>query len=99
MLREGARDLSPNPTSLAERIKALPVTLVATGPIARAISSAGGVAWNALTDDLMLQDKPGVFVAGEMIDWEAPTGGYLLQGCFSTATLAAKGSRKWLGRA
>jgi uncharacterized flavoprotein (TIGR03862 family) len=98
LLREGARDLSPDPTGLAERIKAMPVTLVAAGPIARAISSAGGVAWNALTDDLMLQDKPGVFVAGEMIDWEAPTGGYLLQGCFSTATLAAKGMRDWLSR-
>jgi uncharacterized flavoprotein (TIGR03862 family) len=99
LLREGARDLSPNPSLLAERIKAMPVTLVATGPLERAISTAGGVAWNALTDDLMLQDKPGVFVAGEMIDWEAPTGGYLLQGCFSTATLAAHGIRNWLAKA
>jgi hypothetical protein len=99
LLREGARDLAPDPTSLAERIKAMPLTLVATGPIARAISSAGGVAWNALTGDLMLQAKPGVFVAGEMIDWEAPTGGYLLQGCFSTAVLAAQGIREWLAKA
>ncbi len=99
LLREGARDLAPEPSLLAERIKNMPVTLLATGPIARAISSAGGVAWKALTDDLMLRDRPGVFVAGEMIDWEAPTGGYLLQGCFSTATLAAQGIRKWLARA
>jgi uncharacterized flavoprotein (TIGR03862 family) len=98
LLREGARDLSPDPTSLAGRIKAMPVTLIATGPLERAISTAGGVAWNALTGDLMLKDKPGVFVAGEMIDWEAPTGGYLLQGCFSTATLAAKGMQDWLSR-
>jgi uncharacterized flavoprotein (TIGR03862 family) len=99
LLREGARDLPPNASRLAERIKAMPLTLVATGPIERAISTAGGVCWNALTDDLMVKAKPGVFVAGEMLDWEAPTGGYLLQGCFSTATLAAQGIRKWLARA
>ena len=91
LLREGARDLSPDPVALAGRIKAMPLTLVATGPLRRAISTAGGVRLDALTDDLMLKDKPGVFVAGEMMDWEAPTGGYLLQGCFSTATLAARG--------
>jgi len=99
LLREGARDLPPDPATLAGRIKALPLTLTATGPIERAISTAGGVRLDTLTDDLMLKAKPGVFVAGEMLDWEAPTGGYLLQGCFSTATLAAEGIRRWLAQA
>ncbi len=94
LLREGARDLSSDPAALAERIKAMPLTLNATGPLKRAISTAGGVRLDALTDDLMLKAKPGVFVAGEMLDWEAPTGGYLLQGCFSTAALAAQGILK-----
>jgi uncharacterized flavoprotein (TIGR03862 family) len=96
LLREGARELSPNPSVLVDRIKAMPLSLIAVGPIERAISSAGGVRLNALTGNLMLKDKPGVFVAGEMLDWEAPTGGYLLQGCFSTAVLAAQGIRDWL---
>ena len=59
-------------------------------PIAEAISSAGGVPWRELDENLMLRKLPGVFVAGEMIDWEAPTGGYLLQGCFATATRAGR---------
>jgi uncharacterized flavoprotein (TIGR03862 family) len=96
LLREGARDFPPEASHLVERIKAMPLTLVATGPIERAISTAGGVCLDALTDDLMLKNKPGVFVAGEMMDWEAPTGGYLLQGCFSTAALASQGIRNWL---
>lgn len=98
LLREGARDLPSDANSLARRIKALPLTLTATSPIARAISTAGGVRLDALSDDLMLKAKPGVFIAGEMLDWEAPTGGYLLQGCFSTATLAAEGVEGWLSR-
>ncbi|NIJ50725.1 TIGR03862 family flavoprotein [Rhizomicrobium electricum] len=98
LLREGARDLSSDPAVLAARIKAMPLTLTATGPIARAISTAGGVRLDVLTDDLMLKARPGVFVAGEMLDWEAPTGGYLLQGCFATATLAAEGIKARLGR-
>ena len=96
LLREGARDLSSDPAILAARIKAMPLTLLGAAPIRRAISTAGGVCLSALTDNLMLKDKPGVFVAGEMIDWEAPTGGYLLQGCFSTAALAAQGIQRWL---
>lgn len=96
LLREGARDLPANPTVLAQRIKAMPLSLIATGPLERAISTAGGVRLEALTENLMLKDKPGVFVAGEMLDWEAPTGGYLLQGCFSTASLAARGIKDWL---
>jgi uncharacterized flavoprotein (TIGR03862 family) len=99
LLREGARDLAPDPKGLAARIKALPLTLTGTAPLARAISTAGGVRLDALTADLMLKAKPGVFVAGEMLDWEAPTGGYLLQGCLSTATLAAEGIVRWLAGA
>jgi uncharacterized flavoprotein (TIGR03862 family) len=79
------------PASMAAAIKALPVTLTATSPIDRVISSAGGVALAALDDRLMLRGHPGLFVAGEMIDWEAPTGGYLLQACFSTGVAAAAG--------
>ena len=62
--------------------------------LARAISSAGGVRLGALDDDLMLRARPGVFVAGEMLDWEAPTGGYLLQATFATASAAARGVLK-----
>ncbi len=75
---------------LARRIKTLPLRLVSPRPIAEAISSAGGVRWAELDEGLMLRRMPGVFVAGEMIDWEAPTGGYLLQGCFSTGTRAGR---------
>lgn len=64
-------------------IKALPLALLGTQPLEEAISSAGGVAWSELDDDLMLRRCPGVFVAGEMIDWDAPTGGFLIQGCVS----------------
>jgi uncharacterized flavoprotein (TIGR03862 family) len=98
LLREGARDLSSDPAVLATRIKAMPLTLTAASPIARAISTAGGIRLDALTECLMLKAKPGIFAAGEMLDWEAPTGGYLLQGCFATATLAANGIRDWLAR-
>ncbi len=82
----------------AARIKALPLRLTAPAPIERAISSAGGVALDAIDERLMLRARPGVFVAGEMLDWEAPTGGYLLQGCFSTAVAAARGVADWLAR-
>jgi uncharacterized flavoprotein (TIGR03862 family) len=83
---------------LAALIKALPLRLLATAPIARAISSAGGLRADALDGALMLADRPGVFAAGEMLDWEAPTGGYLLQACFSTGVAAAKGALAWLER-
>lgn len=82
--------------ALAERIKALPVTLTATVDITRAISTAGGIKAEALDENFMLRKLPGVFAAGEMLDWEAPTGGYLLQGCFSTAYAAAQGMLKFL---
>jgi len=64
----------------------------------RAISTAGGIALSELNDHLMLINRPGVFVAGEMLDWEAPTGGYLLQACFSTGIAAASGMIDWLNR-
>ena len=79
------------PALLAARLKALPIRLTATTGLARSISTAGGITRDSVQDDFMLRAKPGVFVAGEMLDWEAPTGGYLLQGCFSTAVTAARG--------
>ena len=82
---------------LAGLIKALPLRLLAPAPIERAISSAGGLRWETVDRTLMLRDRPGVFAAGEMLDWEAPTGGYLLQGCFSTGVAAANGALAWLG--
>lgn len=82
--------------ALARAIKALPLTLNAARPIDEAISSAGGVPFEALTADLMLQQLPGVFCAGEMLDWEAPTGGYLLTACFASGRAAAGGVLQWL---
>jgi len=76
---------------LAALVKALPLATRAAQGMARAISSAGGIAWDALDAHFMLRAHPGVFVAGEMLDWEAPTGGYLLQACFATGVAAAKG--------
>ncbi len=76
---------------LAGYLKNLPITLTQTTKIERAISTAGGISQKSLDENFMLKTKPGIFVAGEMLDWEAPTGGYLLQACFSTAISAAKG--------
>ncbi|MGE7370760.1 TIGR03862 family flavoprotein [Neorhizobium sp. NPDC001467] len=81
---------------LAARIKALPVPLVAPRPIAEAISSAGGIVRHAVDEGFMLRALPGMFVAGEMLDWEAPTGGYLLTACFATGRTAAAGIETWL---
>lgn len=75
---------------LAERAKDFSLAFTVPRPIDEAISSAGGVRWGELDESLMLKKLPGIFVAGEMIDWEAPTGGYLMQGCFATGTLAGK---------
>ena len=75
---------------LIARTKLFPLRLLGPRPIAEAISSAGGIRWSELEGTLMLRKMPGVFVAGEMIDWEAPTGGYLLQGCFATGTRAGQ---------
>jgi len=81
--------------SLAATVKACRLRLTRPRPIGEAISSAGGVRWSELDDFLMVRRLPGVFVAGEMIDWEAPTGGYLIQGCFVTGTRAARGALGW----
>lgn len=85
--------------TLARCIKALPITVQSTRPLAEAISTAGGVCFDSLNADLMLKALPGIFVAGEMIDWEAPTGGYLLSGCFATGFWAGLGVQKWLSGA
>jgi uncharacterized flavoprotein (TIGR03862 family) len=84
--------------SLAALAKAVPLTLVGFRPLERAISTAGGVALDDVDAGLMLTRLPGVFVAGEMLDWDAPTGGYLLQACFSTGAAAAEGAIAWLQR-
>ncbi len=86
-----------NAERLAGLIKALPVPLVAPRPIDEAISSAGGVTFESLDEHLMLRTMPGIFCAGEMLDWEAPTGGYLLTACFSSGYAAGNGVLKWLG--
>lgn len=85
------------PALLAAAIKALAVPVGATRPIDEAISTAGGVSFAALDGALMLHGKPGVFCAGEMVDWEAPTGGYLLTACLASGRVAAAGVRRWLG--
>ena len=85
-----------DPALLARAIKALPLTLVKTRPLDEAISSAGGVTFEALDQRLMLKALPGVFCAGEMLDWEAPTGGYLLTGCFASGRAAGLAMLEWL---
>jgi uncharacterized flavoprotein (TIGR03862 family) len=87
-----------DPHALAAHIKALPLRLRAPRPLAEAISTAGGVRLEALDDHLMLRDRPGAFCAGEMLDWEAPTGGYLLTACFASGRLAGEGAARWLTR-
>lgn len=86
------------PSDLAHLINAVPIELTGTASIARAISTAGGIAFDELDADYMLRKLPGVFAAGEMLDWEAPTGGYLLQASFATGAAAGRGVSKWLGR-
>jgi uncharacterized flavoprotein (TIGR03862 family) len=87
---------SLSPASLAELINAVPLELNGIAPIARAISTAGGISFGELDDDFMIRRLPGVFASGEMLDWEAPTGGYLLQASFATGAAAGKGALKWL---
>ena len=82
--------------SLAERINAVPIQLNGIAPIARAISTAGGIAFSEIDADFMIRRLPGVFAAGEMLDWEAPTGGYLLQASFAMGAAAGTGVLKWL---
>jgi predicted flavoprotein YhiN len=83
-----------NPVRLAAAIKALPLRLIAPRPLDEAISTAGGVRFEALDEHLMLRALPGVFCAGEMLDWEAPTGGYLLTACFASGRAAGLGALK-----
>jgi uncharacterized flavoprotein (TIGR03862 family) len=81
---------------LAHTLKSLPLQLIAARPLSEAISTAGGIAFNALNEQLMLKKLPGVFCAGEMLDWEAPTGGYLLTACFASGRAAGTGALNWL---
>ena len=90
LLREAQRDLPDEAQALAHLIKHLPLRLERVRPIARAISSAGGIAFDEVDAGLMLRQAPGLFVCGEMLDWEAPTGGYLLQACFATGFVAGQ---------
>ncbi len=97
LLRESSPALPVEPEALARLIKAAPLTLTGTKSLDRAISTAGGVPFSELDEHLMLRRLPGVFVAGEMLDWEAPTGGYLLQAAFATGVAAAKGALAYAG--
>ena len=101
LLREClTKEAFSDPVQLAQAIKRLPVVLKRTRPLDEAISSAGGICFEAMEEGtLMLHRLPGVFAAGEMIDWEAPTGGYLLTACFASGRVAARGALAWLERA
>jgi uncharacterized flavoprotein (TIGR03862 family) len=91
-----ARLTDMDSTALAALINAVPLRLTGTAPLATAISTAGGIAFEELDACFMLRRRPGVFVAGEMLDWEAPTGGYLLQASFATGAAAGRGALQWL---
>jgi uncharacterized flavoprotein (TIGR03862 family) len=98
LLREATGNRIPDaPAELAALVKAAPIEVAGLASIDRAISTAGGVALDGLDDDLMLRSRPGVFLAGEMLDWDAPTGGYLLQACFSTGRLAGTAASAFVG--
>lgn len=97
LLREAhGRDLPQAPKALAAAIKSLGLRVTALAGLERAISSAGGIAWDELDEELMLRRRPGTFACGEMVAWDAPTGGYLLQACLATACRAARGARAFL---
>lgn len=99
LLRESVGlSLPGDPAAIAPLIKAVPLEVTAQAGLARAISSAGGIALSEVNADMMLRTRPGIFAAGEMLDWEAPTGGYLLQACFSTGHAAGQGVLRHLGR-
>ena len=95
-IASGAQLSALSPENLAALINAVPLKLNGVAPIARAISTAGGISFDELDLDFMLRRLPGVFAAGEMLDWEAPTGGFLLQASFATGVAAGKGALKWL---
>jgi len=90
------KEAGADPARLAGAIKALPITVTATRPLNEAISTAGGVCFEEMDERLMLKALPGVFVAGEMLDWEAPTGGYLLTACLAQGMWAGEGVGDWL---
>lgn len=94
-----SKEAMNDPAQLAAALKSLPITLSATRPINEAISTAGGVLFEVLTPELMLEALPGVFCAGEMLDWEAPTGGYLLTACFASGKRAGQGVLNFLRQA
>jgi uncharacterized flavoprotein (TIGR03862 family) len=96
LLQELGRPLPTEPAKLAQRIKSLPVPYVGMQPIDQAISTSGGVSFDALDEGLMLRQMPGVFCAGEMLDWEAPTGGYLLTACFASGRWAGQAAARYL---
>ena len=103
LLQEAAKEsgvtlASMSAADLARLINGVPIRLTGVAPIARAISSAGGIAFDEIDADYMIRRLPGVFAAGEMLDWEAPTGGYLLQASFATGHVAGKGALRWLSR-
>ena len=99
LLREVQPEVASLDTAgLAELLTAVPIPVTGLRPLDEAISTAGGVAFSAVDEHLMLRQRPGPFVAGEMLDWEAPTGGYLLQGCFSTGAWVAQGVARHLAR-
>jgi len=98
ILREAKHPLPTDPEELADLVKSAPLKLHGVRGIERAISSAGGIAADAIDERMMLTARPGVFVAGEMLYWEAPTGGYLLQACFAGGKRAAEGALGWLAR-
>ena len=100
LMREATANALPGSVDeLATLIKAVPLKIEAVAPLDRAISTAGGVALHELDDQFMIRSLPGTFVAGEMLDWEAPTGGYLLQASFSSAVAAGHGAIAWLAEA
>lgn len=96
LLRELAPQALKGPDETARALKALPLPVLRARPLAEAISSAGGIAWAGLGPDLMLARKPGTFAAGEMLDWEAPTGGYLITACLATGRVAGQAAAKWI---
>lgn len=95
LLRETG-EIPTDPERLAQRLKAIPIKLTATEPLERAISSAGGICQDGVDQRFMLKVLPGVFACGEMLDWEAPTGGYLLQAVMATGRAAGQGVLAWL---
>mgnify|MGYP003704898801 CR=1 FL=1 len=96
LLREIPGDIPQGAEKLARRIKAVRLKVVGMQGLERAISSAGGVRLDQVDDRLMLKTLPGVFVAGEMLDWEAPTGGYLLTACMATGRAAGLAAARWV---